>query len=115
MPIVVSAVSDRRLALPAIQPGAFGSHLELAKEVALGFAILVCEHPAVGHRVLLVIGQQRTQLSGERDLPLLVILWDETNIRLALAAHHETESLQVEVFPSGVLDFLFAASGANKE
>ncbi len=65
--------------------------------------------------MLLVIGQQRTQLRGERDLPLLVILRNETNIRLALAAHREPEPLQVEVFPSGVLDFLFAASGANKE
>ena len=93
MAVIVSAFPNRRLALPAIQPGAFGNRFELAKEVALGFAILVCENPAVGHRVLLVIGQQRTQLSGQRDLSFLVVLRKEGDIGLALAAHRETEPL----------------------
>src|ERR1700730_12246185 len=92
MTIVVSTHPNRRLALPAIHPGAFGNHFELAEEVTLEFAILVCENPAVGHRVLLVIGQQQTQLSGERDLPFLVVLREESDIQLALAAYHETKS-----------------------
>jgi hypothetical protein len=115
MPVVVPALTDRNLTLSTIQPRTLCDCLELAEEVAFGFAILVCENLAVGHRMFLVLGQQRTQLSGERDLPFLVLFRNETNIRLALAAHHETESFQVDVFQSGVLDFLLAASGAHKE
>src|SRR5450759_2355974 len=54
--VVVSAFTNRNLTLSTIQPSAFGNHFELAEEVAFGFAILVCENPAVGHSVLLVIG-----------------------------------------------------------
>jgi len=98
MPVVVSAFSDRRLALPAIPPGAFGNRLELAEEVAFGFAILVGKNPTVRHSVLLVAGQQRTQFGRQGNLSLLVILWKEGDIGLALAARCETQSLRSRSF-----------------
>ena len=44
-----------------------------------------------------------------------MVLRKEADIRLTLAANRKTESLQIEIFPSGVLNFLLAASRADKE
>src|ERR1700692_1619071 len=87
MSVVVSALSNRNLTLPTIQPRTLCNCFEFTKEVTLRFPIHVSENPAVGHSVLLVIGQQRTQFSRERDMTFLVILRKEADIRLAIAAH----------------------------
>src|ERR1700722_17075179 len=83
MAVVVSAFPNRHLALSTIQPRTLRDCFEFTKEVTFRFPIHVSEDPAVGHSVLLVIGQQRTQFSRERDVPLLVDPREETNIRFA--------------------------------
>ena len=91
MSIVVSAFSNLRLTLPAIQPGALRNRFEFAEEVPLGLSVYVGEDPSLGHRVLLVVGQERTQFGRHRNMSLLVVLGKEGNIGFAVAAHCEAE------------------------
>jgi hypothetical protein len=93
MAIVVSSLTNRNLTPSTIQPRTLCDCFELPEEMAIRFSILICEQLAVGHRVLLVRGQQRTQLSGERDLSFLVILWKECDNRFALATYRASKPL----------------------
>jgi hypothetical protein len=115
MAVAISALTNRNVVLSTIQPCTLCNRFELVKEMTLGFPIFICENPARRPRMLLVIGQQGTQLSGKRDMAFLVVLRKEAHIRLSFAAHRKSEAFQVEIFPSGEPDLLFATSGADKK
>ena len=58
MAVIVSTLADRNLTLAAIQPRTLCDRFEFAEEMTSRFPIFVCERPAVGNRVLLVLGQE---------------------------------------------------------
>lgn len=46
VPVVVTTFSNRRLAVPAVEPRSFRDRFELSQKVALGLAISVREDPS---------------------------------------------------------------------
>src|SRR5438132_501313 len=115
LPQMIFPLLDRRFAVSAVQPGTLGDGLELAEEVALRVSILIHKNPAAMGRILFPLLEQFNQFGGQRNPAFLVMLRDKVDIFFAVTCHMVFAMFPVNVVPRGVLHFLFAAGGVQKE
>src|SRR6266576_3756380 len=115
LPQMIFPLLDRRFAVSAVQPGTLGDGLELAEEVALRVSILIHKNPAVMGRIFFPLLDQFNQFGGQRNPAFLVMLRDKSDIFFAVTYHMLFAMFPVNVVPRGVLHFLFAAGGVQKE
>src|SRR5881227_296631 len=115
LPQMIFPLLDRRFAVSAVQPGTLGDGLELAEEVALRVSMLIHKNPAAMRRILFPLLEQFNQFGGQRNPAFLVMLPDKVDIFFAVTCHMVFAMFPVNVVPRGVLHFLFAAGGVQKE
>src|SRR5207302_10274752 len=115
LPLTSLPLMYSRLAASAVQPGALGDGHELAEEVALRVYILIHKNPAAMVRILFPLLEQFNQFGGQRNPAFLVMLRDKVDIFFAVTCHMVFAMFPVNVVPRGVLHFLFAAGGVQKE
>lgn len=110
---IVPALDNSGDALAAVKAGFEGNSLEFLEEVAVRFIVSVNEYPSSVWSLLSAFPKESDEARRNGDAALLVILGSEAYV--LFLPDVKFHSLEVNVHPTGELDFLFATCGSKKE